>query len=125
MIVGIGIDLVHIPRIARAVARWGDRFTGRVFTPEELGYCLRHRQPEWCLALRFAAKEACSKALGTGIRRGVAWRHMAVFNEPSGRPVLHLSGGALKRAEDLKGSRWHLSLSHDGEYAIAVVIIDS
>ena len=123
MIIGLGIDLVHIPRVERAVNRWGERFLSRVFTSEECSYCLRHKKPAQNLALRFAAKEACSKALGTGMRSGVTWRQIAVTHEPSGRPVLRLSGPTLKKATDMGAGTWHVSLSHEGEYATAVVIL--
>ncbi|OPL17339.1 MAG: hypothetical protein AVO38_01195 [delta proteobacterium ML8_D] len=123
MILGLGIDLVHIPRVEKALNRWGDRFLSRVFTSEECRYCLKHRQPAQGLALRFAAKEACCKALGTGMRFGVAWRQMSISHEPSGKPVLNLSGYALKRAKDMGAGAWHVSLSHEGEYATAVVIM--
>jgi holo-[acyl-carrier protein] synthase len=123
MILGLGIDLVHIPRVEKAVNRWGEKFLSRVFTSEECSYCLKHKQPAQGLALRFAAKEACSKALGTGMRLGVTWRQMAIAHEPSGKPVMHLSGLALKRATDMGANAWHVSLSHEGEYAAAVVIM--
>ena len=123
MILGLGIDLVHIPRVEKAVNRWGEKFLSRVFTSEESSYCLKHKQPAQGLALRFAAKEACSKALGTGMRLGVTWRQIAIAHEPFGKPVLHLSGSALKRATDMGANAWHVSLSHEGEYATAVVIM--
>ncbi|MFO8240998.1 MAG: holo-ACP synthase [Dissulfuribacterales bacterium] len=123
MILGLGIDLVHIPRVEKALNRWGERFLSRVFTSEECLYCLKHRQPAQGLALRFAAKEACCKALGTGMRLGVAWRQMSISHKPSGKPVLNLSGCALKRAKDMGAGAWHVSLSHEGEYATAVVIM--
>jgi len=123
MIVGLGIDLVHIPRMEKALDRWGDRFLGRVFTSGEKAYCLAHRMPAQSLALRFAAKEACSKALGTGMRQGIAWRQMEVASEPSGRPVLRLSGAAMARAAALGAFSFHVSLSHEREYAVAVVVL--
>jgi len=123
MILGLGIDLVHIPRVEKAVNRWGERFLSRVFTSEECSYCLKHKLPAQGFALRFAAKEACSKALGTGMRLGVTWRQMAIAHEPSGKPVLRLSGSALKKATGMGAGAWHVSLSHEGEYATAVVIM--
>lgn len=123
MIIGLGTDIVHIPRIADALGRWGQRFLDRVFTPEEQEYCLRQRQPEQGLALRFAAKEACSKALGTGMRKGVIWRQIAVGREASGKPFLQLSGRALKRAQDLRVTSSHVSLSHEKDYGVAVVVL--
>jgi len=123
MILGLGIDLVYIPRVEKAVIRWGERFLSRVFTSEECSYCLKHKLPAQGFALRFAAKEACSKALGTGMRLGVTWRQIAIAHESSGKPVLRLSGSALKKATDMGASNWHVSLSHEGEYATAVVIM--
>ncbi|NDY42222.1 holo-ACP synthase [Dissulfurirhabdus thermomarina] len=124
MIVGLGVDIVEIDRIARAVDRWGERFLGRVFTPEERAYCRRSRRPAENLALRFAAKEACSKALGTGMRAGVAWRQISVRHEPSGRPVLGLTGAALDRARRLGATAWHVSLSHERAFGVAVVVLE-
>ncbi len=123
MVLGIGIDLVYIPRIEKALDRWGERFLSRVFSEEEYSYCLSHRRPAQTLAIRFAAKEACSKALGTGMRSGVTWHQMTISHEPSGRPILHLSGTALKRAKSLGAKSWHVSLSHEREYATAIVIM--
>ena len=123
MILGLGIDLVHIPRVKKALDRWGERFISRICTHEERMYCMGYREPAQALALRFAAKEACSKALGTGMGFGVTWRQIAVSHEPSGKPILHLSESALKTAKALGADSWHVSLTHEGEYAAAVVII--
>ncbi len=124
MIYGIGIDLIQVKRIDQAWKRWGDRFLKRVFTEEEIAYCLRKRDPSPSLAARFAAKEACSKALGTGIRRGVHWKEIAVQRGPLGRPGLKLSGLALEicRRESIEGL--FLSLTHDQEYGSAVVVLE-
>ncbi len=124
MIVGIGTDLVYIPRISQVFERWGDRFTGRIFCEEEMLYCMKHRDPSATLAIRFAAKEACSKALGTGMRDGIVWRQMCVVHEDSGKPVLHLSGAARRRAAAMGALRWHISLTHEYEYAHAIVILE-
>jgi len=124
MIIGMGTDLVYIPRIAQMLERWGERFIHRIFCEEEIVYCFRHRNPAYALAARFAAKEACSKALGTGMGEGVAWRQMCVGKETSGRPVLYLSGAAGRRAAVLRASAWHLSLAHEHEYAHAIVILE-
>jgi holo-[acyl-carrier protein] synthase len=124
MIIGLGIDLVFIPRIEEAFIKWEDRFLKRVFTSEEIDYCLRQKRPALPLALRFAAKEASSKALGTGMRQGVSWSDISVIHEPSGRPILKLYGNALKKAMELGGASWHVSLSHEKDYAVAVVIIE-
>lgn len=124
MIVGLGIDLVFIPRIEDALHRWEDRFLKRVFTSEEIDYCLRQKRPALPFALRFAAKEASSKALGTGMRQGVSWCDISIMHEPSGRPILKFYGNALKKAMELGGSSWYVSLSHERDYAVAVVIIE-
>lgn len=115
-----GVDLVEIGRIERAVARLGERFVNRVFTEEERLYC-RGRGPQ--LAARFAAKEAVGKVLGTGLwNEGVAWQHIAVINDPGGKPRLVLSGEAAIRAEQAGLRQWSVSLSHSRGDAIAFVI---
>lgn len=124
MIVGVGVDLVEIARIRRAMARWHDRFLQRVFTEEELAYALRRRDPAEHLAARFAAKEATLKALGTGLTMGVRWREMEVRRARGERPTLQLSGrtGALGASRGVRAL--HLSLTHDGEYALAQVLAE-
>src|SRR5690242_4662701 len=101
MILGIGSDLIDIRRVAKVIERHGDRFLNRVFTVAERAKAARRAKNENMVvatyAKRFAAKEACAKALGTGIRQGVWWRDMGVVNLPSGRPTMHLTGGALMR----------------------------
>ncbi len=124
MILGLGTDLVHMPRIGRALDRWGPRFLERVYTEPEIELCMARHDPVQCLAIRFAAKEACSKALGTGMRQGVSWIQMAVTQRPSGRPLLELTGRALEVACSLGATSWHVSLTHEGEYANAVVILE-
>ncbi len=124
MIVGIGTDLVHIPRIAEMHKRWGARFVHRIFCDEEAEYCLSYREPAHFLATRFAAKEACSKALGTGMGKGVSWRQICVIHDKNNRPILRLSGKALCRARDIGAQRWHVSLTHEHEYAHAIVILE-
>jgi len=113
----VGVDIVEIPRIARALERWGERFLHKVYTEEEVAYC-RGRVPE--LAARFAAKEAISKALGTGMV-GVRWAEMEVLGDRRGKPVVTLYGLALARAEELGLEEWAVSLSHSRDSAIAVV----
>jgi len=124
VIAGLGIDLVHIPRIEQAVNRWGEKFLTRIYTPLERSYCLKYRNPFQALALRFAAKEACSKALGTGLSQGIHWHHIEITHESTGRPVLDLSGAALLRAGDIGAFSWHVSLSHEKEYATAIVVLE-
>jgi holo-[acyl-carrier protein] synthase len=116
----VGVDLIETERIARALERWGDRFLEHVYTPAELDYCRRH-VPE--LAVRFAAKEAVSKALGTGLR-GVRWREMEVLPDARGKPRVRLHGRAKRRAEELGLEEFAISLSHSRRYAIAFVVAD-
>lgn len=130
MILGIGSDLCDIRRIEKTLSRFGDRFTHRIFTESERARA--ERRPALSAATyakRFAAKEACSKALGTGMRAGVFWRDMGVTNLRSGAPTLALTGGAAARLEELtpKGyvARVHLSLTDDYPLAQAFVIISA
>jgi len=118
-----GVDIIHIPRIAAAIERHGERFLRRVFTPQELAYCTG-RAPE--LAARFAAKEAASKALGVGVRtlsrHGIGWHEAEVVNDPYGKPHLRLYGRAAQLAEVQGLSQWALSLAHEREFAVAFVV---
>ena len=127
MILGIGNDLIDIRRVERTLERYGDRFTHRVFTDIERQKSDRRAQRAASYAKRFAAKEACSKALGTGLRQGVYWRDMGVVNLPSGRPTLRLTGGAAKVLRDLTPegyeARIDLTLTDDFPLAQAIVII--
>ncbi|MBV9078252.1 MAG: holo-ACP synthase [Methylobacteriaceae bacterium] len=129
MILGIGSDLCDITRIERSLERFGDRFTARVFTPGEQATCDRRATRAASYARRFAAKEACSKALGTGMRAGVFWRDMEVANLPGGKPVLRLSGGALERLRRMTPSGHeavvHVSLTDDPPIAQAFVVIEA
>jgi holo-[acyl-carrier protein] synthase len=129
VIVGIGHDVCDAKRIARALDRFGERFTGRVFTAVERAKCDRRLRRADSYARRFAAKEACSKALGTGIRRGVHWRDIGVVNLPGGKPTLELTGGALARLRDITppGSvaRIDVSLTDDRDLAHAIVVISA
>jgi holo-[acyl-carrier protein] synthase len=129
LIVGIGSDLSDIRRIEQSLARFGDRFTNRVFTEIERARSERKPDRAASYAKRFAAKEACAKALGTGIRRGVFWRDMGVVNLRSGRPTMALTGGAAERLSQIvpPGLRpvIHLSLTDDHPYAQAFVIIEA
>ena len=124
MIVGMGVDMAEVERVREAIARHGERFLQRVFTPGEISYCRRFKDSPERFAARFAAKEAAMKALGTGWRRGVAWKDFEVSNLPSGKPCLQLSGKALEICRSLGGSRVFLSLTHAGAYALAQVIIE-
>lgn len=129
MIIGIGQDTCDITRIEKTYAEYGARFLKRLFTDVEQAKALRRSTAAPTLAKRFAAKEACAKALGTGMAAGVYWRDMGVVNLPSGQPTLQLTGGALKRLQALtpKGHRAviHLSLSDEYPLAQALVIIEA
>ncbi len=114
----IGVDIIEIPRIAKAVGRWGERFLRRIYTEKELRVC-RNRISS--LAARFAAKEAVMKALGTG-RRGVGWHEVEILSDSSGKPVVYLHGRAQNRAKRLKLKGLAVSLSHSRDYAIASVV---
>ncbi len=113
-----GVDIIEIERIQQAVSRWGDRFLNRVYTQSELAFC-RGRVPE--LAVRFAGKEAISKALGTGLF-GVSWREMEVLSDPRGKPLVRLHGRAATRASRLGLTDFAISLSHSRDFAIAFVV---
>ena len=129
MILGIGSDIIDIRRIARTLDRFGSRFTDRVFTELERAKCDRRALRAASYAKRFAAKEACSKALGTGFRRGVYWRDLGVVNLPSGQPTMELTGGARARLDQLTppGMRAavHLTITDDDPQAMAVVVISA
>jgi holo-[acyl-carrier protein] synthase len=129
LIVGIGSDLCDIRRIEKTLERFGARFTDRVFTEIERARSERKPDRAASYAKRFAAKEACAKALGTGLKRGVFWRDMGVANLRSGQPTMVLTGGAAKRLAELTppGMKTviHLSLTDDHPYAQAFVIIEA
>src|ERR1700730_6642709 len=99
MLIGTGVDLIEIERIAHSIERYGDRFLRRIYTDHEIAYCTSKRSSAESFAARFAAKEAGAKALGTGISRGVTWLEFEVRREASGRPTLHLSGRAAEVAD--------------------------
>lgn len=124
MILGSGIDLIEIRRIQESVERFGKRFLDRIFTAAEQAYCLRKRHSAESLAARFAAKEAGSKALGTGMSRGVHWLEIEVVREPTGRPTLQFHGRAAEIAAGMGVARTALSLTHGAELAIASVLIE-
>lgn len=126
MIIGLGTDLCDIHRIERTLAQFGDRFVQRLYDESEQRAV--ERRPERRAsgyAMRFAAKEACAKALGTGFRKGVFWRDMVLANEPSGKPYLTLKGGALKRLQDLtpQGMEAHINVSLTDEHPLAHAIV--
>jgi holo-[acyl-carrier protein] synthase len=129
MILGIGSDITDTGRIAKVIERHGDRFLERIFTPTERARAETRRNRVETYAKRFAAKEACAKALGTGMRLGVWWRDMGVVNHASGRPTMELTGGALRRLNDLTPNGYKacidLTISDEGEMAQAFVIISA
>lgn len=129
MIIGIGTDLANIDRIARTLARFGDRFRHRVFTEEERARASRRHDDPATYAKRWAAKEACSKALGTGLAMGISWRDMWVTNLPGGQPVMHVSGWAADRLAALTPEGYeamiHVSLTDDAPWAQAFVVIEA
>ncbi len=129
MIIGLGSDLSDIRRVEKSLERFGERFTQRVFTDLERARSNRKVDRAASYAKRFAAKEACAKALGTGIRKGVFWRDMGVANLPSGQPTMALTGGALERLRAITPAGHkaviHLTLTDDHPYAQAFVIIEA
>jgi holo-[acyl-carrier protein] synthase len=125
MIVGTGIDIAEVPRVAEAIERFGERFLRRVFTEEEIRYCDSKANRIERYAARFAAKEAAMKALGTGWNRGVRWRDIEVSRQPGGRPTITFYGVAAEFAAKLGTKNVALSLSHTPEHAIANVILES
>ncbi len=129
MIIGLGSDLIDIRRVEQTLERYGDRFVQRIFTEIEQAKSDRRKERAASYAKRFAAKEACSKALGTGLRKGVYWRDMGVANLPSGKPTMVLTGGALLRLESMMPDDHipaiHLTITDDWPLAQAFVIIEA
>ena len=129
MILGIGTDLCNIERIERVLDRYGDRFRNRVFTETEQRKAERRRDVAGTYAKRWAAKEACSKALGTGLRMGIAWKDMAVTNLRSGQPVMHVTGWAAERLAEMTPeghvATIHVTLTDDHPWAQAFVVIEA
>lgn len=129
MILGVGTDLANIERIAGTLERFGDRFRNRVFTDAEQRKAARRADEAGTYAKRWAAKEACSKALGTGLQMGISWKDMAVVNLPSGQPVMEVTGWAAARLDDMlpAGHRGviHVSLTDDHPWAQAFVVIEA
>jgi holo-[acyl-carrier protein] synthase len=129
MILGIGSDLIDVRRIARTLERHGERFLSRIFTATERATAERRARRSETYAKRFAAKEACAKALGTGLRAGVFWRDMGVVNLPSGRPTMKLTGGALTRLRSITPAgcepRIDVTITDEGPMAQALVVISA
>jgi holo-[acyl-carrier protein] synthase len=124
MIVGVGIDLVEVPRIENAWKRFGDRFVQRILLPEEIAYCMSHRNPAPFVAVRFAAKEAVSKAFGTGIGPLLGWHDIEVRHKESGAPYIALHGKAEDLFTEHRANVMHLSLTHTATSAAAVAILE-
>ncbi len=124
MILGVGIDLIEVERIKASYERFGERFVSRVLRAEETAYCLSHKEPAPFLAARFAAKEAISKAFGTGIGAKLGWLDMEVGRKDSGEPFVILHDGGLKLLEERKARTVWLSLSHTQAHATAVAILE-
>lgn len=129
MIIGIGNDIIDIRRVAKTLERHGERFTQRCFTDIERAKSDKRRMRAASYAKRFAAKEACAKALGTGLNRGVFWRDMGVVNLPGGKPTMALTGGAAVRLAELTPEGFephvHLTITDDDPMAQAIVIIEA
>jgi holo-[acyl-carrier protein] synthase len=125
MLIGTGIDLIEVERIAHSIERYGDRFLHRVYTDVEIAYCRRKRMSAESFAARFAAKEAGAKALGTGISRGVWWNDFQVQRHPGERPILELRGRAQLLARELGVKTISLSLTHTGSLAMATVLMEN
>jgi holo-[acyl-carrier protein] synthase len=124
-IYGVGIDLIRMGRIEKLLGRWGDRFETRVFTEFERQFCSGRKSRTACLALRFAAKEAFAKALGLGMRKPILWQDIEVRPNPIGKPEITLSPRAHQYCKEKGVRSWHLSLTDDGEYGAAVVVIET
>ncbi|MGV8075056.1 MAG: holo-ACP synthase [Syntrophobacteraceae bacterium] len=124
-IYGVGIDLIRIDRFTKILDRWGERFECRVFTPAELQICSEKRTRTSRLAMRFAAKEAFVKALGTGMQKPVTWLDIEIGNNPLGKPEIHLSSRARQFCEVLGIRSRHLSLTDDGDYGAAIVVLET
>jgi holo-[acyl-carrier protein] synthase len=125
MILGIGIDTVEISRFQRFLDEDNQALLSRLFAPAEQEYCRPRRQAASCLAARFAAKEAFVKALGTGLRDGICWTEIEVVNDQLGKPHLQLSGRTQQLFSERGTATAHLSLSHDGDHAVAQVILEA
>jgi len=125
MIVGSGIDIAEVPRIAESIKRFGERFIRRVFTEGEIRYCDPKANRVERYAARFAAKEAAMKAIGTGWNQGVTWRDVEVCRMPGGRPTIKFHGKAAEFADKLGAKHVALSISHTEQFAIAQVILEN
>jgi holo-[acyl-carrier protein] synthase len=124
MILGTGVDIIEVQRIQGSFEKFGERFIKRILLPDEIAYCLSHRLPAPFIAARFAAKEAISKAFGTGIGAELGWQDMEVKRKPSGEPFVVLHGGGQKLFAARGASRLQLTLSHTQAHAVAVALLE-
>jgi len=125
MILGIGIDIIDIPRVKRIAEEYGPDFIAKLFSEGEIAYCNSKKTPEINFAARFAAKEALLKALGTGMRAGIDWKDIEVVSDEMGNPSISLTGRAKQLADERGVAAIHLSLSHTADYAAAVVVLEN
>jgi holo-[acyl-carrier protein] synthase len=124
MILGVGIDIIEVARVRAAHERFGERLLNRILHAEEIAYCLSHKDPAPFLAARFAAKEAISKAFGTGIGAALGWHDLEIVHQASGEPFVILRGGGEKLFEARRGKHLLISLSHARDYAAAVAVLE-
>ena len=125
MIIGIGVDLISVERVRKAMERSGERFRNRVFTDAEQAYCDSMKMKYQHYAARFAAKEAVMKSLGLGWSKGVAWTDIGVVNLPSGQPVIELEGKVAEVAREKEAAAVHVTLSHQSGYAMAAAVAEA
>jgi holo-[acyl-carrier protein] synthase len=124
MIIGIGVDLVNIPRVKKLLEKWGSSFKERVFSEKEIEYSEKHKRSEQHYAASFAVKEAFFKAVGKGFKGNIRLVDIEVLRDEYGKPFVNLHGNAKQKAEAMEVSCIHASISHDGEYSVAVVILE-
>jgi len=124
MILGVGIDIIEVTRIAASYEKFGERFVNRILLPDEIAYCRSHRHPAPFLAARFAAKEAISKAFGTGIGPALSWHDMEICRKESGEPFVVLHGKGETLFKSRKAKRLLVSLSHTANYAAVVAVLE-
>ena len=124
MILGTGIDIIEVARIASSYEKFGERFVNRILLPDEIAYCRSHKNPAPFLAARFAAKEAISKAFGTGIGAALGWQDVEIRRKESGEPFVILHGNGQKLLQSRGGRTVHISLSHTAAHAAAVAVLE-
>ena len=124
MILGVGIDIIEVARIASSHEKFGERFVNRILHPDEIAYCLSHKNPAPFLAVRFSAKEAISKAFGTGISAQLGWQDMEIRRKESGEPFVVLHGKGKKLFQSRRAKRLLVSLSHTANYAAATAVLE-